>query len=164
MTKPQLTPTQGILVAIDIGKTRNEVLIEIPGYARRRRLTVLNTRAEYDRLIDLLSGLGQPVTCAFEATGNYHRPLAWCLLQAGFAVRLISSLALARTREALHNGWDKNDPKDAQVTLHMLRIGASQHYHDGPVAKFWRLRLVEHAGGICASEPEVPHDPERDCR
>src|SRR4051812_41065774 len=109
-----------------IGKTRNEVLIEIPGHARRRRLTVLNTRAEYDRLIDLLSGLGQPVTCAFEATGNYHRPLAWCLLQAGFAVRLISSLALARTREALHNGWDKNDPKDAQVALHMLRIGASQ--------------------------------------
>src|SRR4051794_38231825 len=91
MTKPQLTPTQGILVAIDIGKTRNEVLIEIPGHARRRRLTVLNTRAEYDRLIDLLSGLGQPVTCAFEATGNYHRPLAWRLLQAGFTVRLISS-------------------------------------------------------------------------
>ena len=91
---------------------------------------MLNTRADYDRLIDLLSGLGQPVTCAFEATGNYHRPLAWCLLQAGFAVRLISSLALARTREALHNGWDKNDPKDAQVALHMLRIGAVQHYHD----------------------------------
>ncbi len=45
MTKPQLTPPQGILVAIDIGKTRNEVLIEIPGHARRRRLTVLNTRA-----------------------------------------------------------------------------------------------------------------------
>src|SRR3954467_8168392 len=101
MTKPQLTPTQGILVAIDIGKTRNELLIEIPGHARRRRLTVLNIRAEYDRLIDLLSGLGQPVTCAFEATGNYHRPLAWRLLQAGFTVRLISSLALARTREAL---------------------------------------------------------------
>ena len=73
MTKHQLTPTQGILVAIDIGKTRNEVLIEIPGHARRR-LTVLNTRADYDRLIDLLSGLGQPVTCAFEATGNYIVP------------------------------------------------------------------------------------------
>src|SRR3954454_3775125 len=34
----------------------------------------------------------------------------------------------------------------------------------GAVAKFWRLRLVEPAGGLCASEPEVPHDPERDCR
>ena len=43
------------------------------------------------------------------------RRLAWRLLEAGFEVRLISSVALARTREALHNSWDKNDPKDAQV-------------------------------------------------
>lgn len=33
-------------------------------------------------------------------------------------------------REALHNGWDKNDPKDDQVILHMLRIGANQRYVD----------------------------------
>ena len=102
----------------------------MPGQLRRRRLTVLNTRAEHDRLVTLLAGLGRPVTCGFEATGNYHRPIAWRLLQARFEVRLISSLALARTREALHNGWDKNDPKDAQVILHMLRINASQRYHD----------------------------------
>jgi len=43
------------------------------------------------------------------------------LRQAGFEVRLVSSVALARTREALHNGWDKSDPKDVQVILHMLR-------------------------------------------
>ena len=42
----------------------------------------------------------------------------------------MSSLALARTREALHNSWDKNDPKDAQVILHMLKIQATQVYHD----------------------------------
>ncbi|SDA28109.1 Transposase, partial [Methylobacterium sp. UNC378MF] len=130
MTRPQLTPPAGVLVAIDIAKARNEVLIEVPGSGRRRRLSVLNTRAEHDRLIALLSDLGQPVTCGFEATGNYHRPIAWRLLQAGFAVRLVSSVGLARTREALHNGWDKNDPKDAQVMLHMIRIGASQVYHD----------------------------------
>jgi transposase len=158
MTKPQLTPTQGILVAIDIGKTRNEILIEIPGHARRRRLTVLNTRADYDRLIDLLSGLGQPVTCAFEATGNYHRPLAWRLLQAGFTVRLISSLALARTREALHNGWDKNDPKDAQVTLHMLRIGATQHYHDPLAAGLNDIQEVSKTHeAISKAKTEVLH-------
>src|SRR3954452_9859452 len=34
----------------------------------------------------------------------------------------------------------------------------------GAVAKFWRLPRVEHAGGICASEPEVAHDPECPCR
>ena len=134
MTTRPLMPPAGVLVALDIAKTRNEVLVEIPGQSRRRRLTVLNTRVEHDRLIALLLGLGQPVTCGFEATGNYHRPIAWRLIQAGFKVRLVSSLALARTREALHNSWDKNDPKDAQVILHMLRIGASQHYHDPLVA------------------------------
>jgi hypothetical protein len=30
----------------------------------------------------------------------------------------------------LHNGWDKNDPKDAQVILHILRIGATRRYVD----------------------------------
>ena len=66
----------------------------------------------------------------FEATGNYHRPLAYRLLAAGVSLRLVSSVALARTREALHNSWDKNEPKDAQVILHMLRIGATQVYFD----------------------------------
>lgn len=130
MTSLHPMPDDVVLVAIDIAEARNEVLIETPGQKRRRRMTVLNTRAEHDRLIVLLKGFGRPVACAMEATGNYHRPIAWRLREAGFQVRLVSSVALARTREALHNGWDKNDPKDAQVILHMLRIGASQTYHD----------------------------------
>jgi transposase len=105
-------------------------VIEASPHKRRRRLSVLNTRCEHDRLIEVLHGYGKPVICAFEATGNYHRPIAWRLIEAGFDVRLVSSMALARTREALHNGWDKNDPRDAQVILHMLRIGATQRYHD----------------------------------
>src|SRR3546814_8013645 len=72
-----------------------------------------------------------PYTTLFRsATGNYHRTLAHRLLTAGFELRLISSVALARTREALHNGWDKNDSKNAQEILHMLRIGATQRYVD----------------------------------
>ncbi len=34
MTRPQLTPPAGVLVAIDVGKARNEVLIEVPGTVR----------------------------------------------------------------------------------------------------------------------------------
>ncbi|WP_433968482.1 hypothetical protein [Tunturiibacter gelidiferens] len=30
----------------------------------------------------------------------------------------------------MHNSWDKNDPKDAQVLLHLLKTGVTQHYHD----------------------------------
>ena len=115
MTAHQFPTEAAVLVAIDIAKRRNEVLIEEPGRTRRRRLTILNTRADHDRLVALLRAYDQPVVAGFEATGNYHRPLAHRLLEAGFELRLISSLALARTREALTNGWDKNDPKDAQV-------------------------------------------------
>jgi len=52
--------------------------------------------------------------------------LAHHLGRAGFEPKLVSSVGLARTREALHNSWDKNDPKDAQVILHRLEIGAVQ--------------------------------------
>lgn len=127
-------PDDVVLVAVDIAKARNEVLIETPGQKRRRRMTVLNTRAEHDRLIVLLKGFGRPVACAMEATGNYHRPIAWRLREAGFQVRLVSSVALARTREALHNGWDKNDPNDAQVILHMLRIGCQSARKPDPIS------------------------------
>jgi len=130
MTLPEDMPDRAVLVAIDVAKHRNEVLIEIPGRARRRRLTVLNTRAEHDRFIETLKAFEASVVAGFEATGNYHRPLAHRLLSAGIELRLISSLALARTREAITNGWDKNDPKDAQIILHMLRIGHVQRYCD----------------------------------
>jgi transposase len=130
MTRIEPTPTAAALVATDVAKLRNEVLIEVPEARRRRRMTVTNTRAEHDRLVAALHGLERRVTVGLEPTGHYHRPLASRLVQAGFSVWLISSVALARTREALHNGWDKNDPKDAQVILHMLRIGAAKPYHD----------------------------------
>ncbi len=130
MTKYLSTPTNAVLVAIDMSKHRQEVLIERPEGGRRRRMTVMATKDDYDRLVEELASMSRPIVIGFEATGNYHRTLAHKLLMAGFQLRLISSVALARTREALHNGWDKNDPKDAQVILHMLRIGATQVYVD----------------------------------
>jgi hypothetical protein len=130
MTFDQTTRPATVLVGIDIAKNRHEVLIEIPGRKRRRRVTMTNTRADFDRLTTLLLEYRQPVRVAFEATGNYHRALAYHLTQAGFETKLVSSVAMARTREALHNGWDKNDPRDAQVILHMLTIGAEQFYQD----------------------------------
>ena len=130
MTERNPTPTSATLVAIDISKHHHEVLIEAPGHHRRRRLTILSTRADHDRLVETLTAYDGQIVIGFEATGDYHRGLAYRLLSAGFELRLISSVALARTREALHNSWDKNDPKDAQVILHMLKIGATQRYVD----------------------------------
>jgi hypothetical protein len=66
----------------------------------------------------------------FEATGNCHRSLAFFLDGQGFTLRLIPTLAFARTREAMNNSWDKNDPRDAQVILHLLKTGLSQTWCD----------------------------------
>jgi len=130
MTVDQATRPDPVLVGIDISKNRHEVLIEVPDRKRRRKVTMTNTRDDFDRLTTLLQEYQRPVRIGFEATGNYHRALAYHLTSAGFETKLVSSVAMARTREALHNSWDKNDPKDAQVILHMLTIGAEQFYHD----------------------------------
>ena len=101
------------LVGIDISKHRHEVLIAAPGKTRRRRLTITNGTGDFMRLIAILREYGMPARIGFEATGNYHRVLMYHLGVAGFDLKLVSSVALARTRDALHNSWDKNDPKDA---------------------------------------------------
>lgn len=130
MTKPQSTPEAVVWVAIDVAKDRHEALIEAPGWKNRKKFRVQNTAEEFRAFADFLHSLGSPVRIGFEPTGNYHRALAYFLHLEGFQLELISSLALARTREAMHNSWDKNDPKDAQVILHLLQAGLTQHYHD----------------------------------
>jgi transposase len=80
MIIPQPTSEGSVLVAIDISKARNDVLIEVPGKTRRIRLTVLNSRSEHDRFLERLTGFDRPVIIGFEATGNYHRPLAYRLI------------------------------------------------------------------------------------
>ena len=85
---------------------------------------------DFDVLRHRLEGLQAPVLIGFEATGTDHRPLAYFLHQCGFELRLISSLSVARTRDALYNSWDKNAPKDTQVLLHLLKTRVTQRYHD----------------------------------
>jgi hypothetical protein len=55
MTKYQLTPNDGALAALDVAKARNEVLIDIPGSSRLRRLTVLNHTPDREQLPAKLS-------------------------------------------------------------------------------------------------------------
>ena len=77
------------------------------------RLPLHYTELE-NALVAYLDGLKRTCTIAFEPTGDYHRPVMHMLGQAGFQLCQVSSLAVARTRDALFNSWDKNDPKDAR--------------------------------------------------
>jgi transposase len=118
-------------VAIDIAKKCNMVLVDGP--RGKHRFRVANTKKDHDRLVGFLHECNGPCRVGLEPTGNYHRPLAYRLLQEGFEVFLISSVAAARYRDALFNSWDKNDPKDAAVILQMLKEGRALYYHD-PIA------------------------------
>jgi transposase len=117
------------LVAIDIAKEWNVVLVK-DSSGGKRSFKVANTAADHEQLVRFLSALPGQVRIALEPTGDYHRPLAFRLLQAGFQVVSISSVAQARFREARYGTWDKNDPKDTRVILAMLEHGLVQTYYD----------------------------------
>jgi len=116
-------------VAIDVAKVTHQVLVETPD-GRRRSMRVANTAAEIERLVTYLRTMQPPCVIAFEPTGDYHRAVMHRLGQAGFALRQVSSLAVARTRDAMYNSWDKNDPKDAQIILHLVKTGTTQRFVD----------------------------------
>ena len=94
MTVSNDTPQRVTLVAVDIAKNYHDVLIQPPAPARRRRFRVANTLEEYQRLAEYLHRLDAPALIGFEATGNYHRTLAYFLHHEGFELRLIPTLAL----------------------------------------------------------------------
>lgn len=70
MAKANHMTDAGVLVGVDISKNRHDVLIAVPGRTRRKRLMVLNTAEDYERLIGLLRSFGLPVTIGFEGQGT----------------------------------------------------------------------------------------------
>ena len=58
MTEITIAQNAPVLVAIDIAKARHEVLIAVPGKKRRRRLTVLNSLADWSSPLKVAHQLG----------------------------------------------------------------------------------------------------------
>jgi len=129
MTVSELKRRPQILVAIDIAKAKHDILAEFPD-GTRKRMIIKNQLVDFNRLADYLRNFDSDVTIGIEPTADYHRNLAHFLKLQKFNVCFLSSIAVARTREALHNSWDKNDPKDAQVILHLMRTGVTQYFYD----------------------------------
>ncbi len=116
-------------VAIDIAKGVNVALVEHSD-GRQQRFRFVHQRDDYDRLVAFLKGCASPCRIALEPTADYHRTVAYRLVSEGFDLVLVSSVAGARLREAIFNSWDKNDPKDTQVIMRLLKQGMTQRYCD----------------------------------
>jgi transposase len=102
--------TASVWVAIDIAKRRHDVLIKHAD-GRTQSFKVANTAEDFSKFLSHLASLPKPCQIAFEPTADYRRAIAWRLVRAGLDVRLVSSVACARAREAIFNSRDKNDPK-----------------------------------------------------
>lgn len=118
-----------ILIAIDVAKAKHDILIEFTD-GRRKALVIRNNREDFDYLVNELKKIKETCLIGFEPTADYHRPIAYFLQKSGFKVCLLSSIAVARTREALNNSWDKNDSKDAQVMIHLMKNQVISVFHD----------------------------------
>lgn len=125
MTRAKNNEQERILVAIDVAKHEHVVVVELPT-GEREKHHVKNRREDFEQLSHKLKAFGIPVQVGLEPTCSFHRNIAHHLLTQGFEVRGISSLVSARTREALHNSWDKNDLKDANVILYLMQQGMTQ--------------------------------------
>lgn len=128
-------------IAIDVAKDFNAVVIQSDNKPKKV-FKMANSKGDHDRLIALAQSSPQPCCFGLEATGNYHRTLANRILREGFQLKLISSLSACRFREALHNSWDKNDPKDAAVILEMLKQGITQKFVDPLIAGWHDLQEI----------------------
>ena len=83
--------TKTVLVAIDIAKSKHDVAVLLPD-GKKRSFKVANTREDFEKFSVYLKDLHLPCLVGFEATGNYHQPIAYFLQKEGFLVCLISSL------------------------------------------------------------------------
>ena len=121
-------------VAIDVAKFTNVALMEFAD-GKQKQFRFRHCAEDYERLIMSLRMGTSPTRIAFEPTGDYHRSLGYRLVSEGFDVVLVSSVAGARMREAIFNSWDKNDPKDAQVILRLMKQGMTLRYCDPLILK-----------------------------
>jgi len=57
MSNVQSTQSPAVLLAIYIARLRHDVLVEVPGWKRRKRLVLLKPAVEFRRLADYLHSL-----------------------------------------------------------------------------------------------------------
>jgi transposase len=133
MTLKQSNRDGRILVGIDVAKYEHVVAIEFPD-GKTERLRIKNRKEDFEILHAKLNQQKEQVEIGLEPTCSFHRNISHFFMVRGFKVRGVSSLVGARTREALHNSWDKNDAKDSDVILYLLKQNMTQTLTEPAIA------------------------------
>lgn len=111
------------IVGIDIAKRFHEAsVIAQDGSLVRKALRFANSQAGYNKLMNMVRGLNEPVVFGMEATGHYWLTLFTHLRNDGFTVHVINPIQSDALR-GMYIRKTKNDAIDSMIIADVIRFG-----------------------------------------
>ena len=112
-----------LFVGIDIAKRNHEAsVIAQDGHVVRKAMRFANSQAGYNKFMDMVRGLSEPVVFGMEATGHYWLTLYTHLRNDGFTVHVIYPIQSDALR-GMYIRKTKTDSVDSVIIADVIRFG-----------------------------------------
>ena len=112
-----------LFVGIDIAKRNHEAsVIAQDGSVIRKAMRFANSQAGYNKFMDMVRGLNEPVVFGMEATGHYWLTLYTHLRNDGFTVHVINPIQSDALR-GMYIRKTKTDSIDSVIIADVIRFG-----------------------------------------
>lgn len=112
-----------LFVGIDIAKRNHEAsVIAQDGSVVRKAMRFANSQAGYNKFMDMVRGLKEPVVFGMEATGHYWLTLYTHLRNDGFTVHVINPIQSDALR-GMYIRKTKTDSIDSVIIADVIRFG-----------------------------------------
>ena len=112
-----------LFVGIDIAKRNHEAsVIAQDGRVVRKAMRFANSQAGYNKFMDMVCGLSEPVVFGMEATGHYWLTLYTHLRNDGYTVHVINPIQSDALR-GMYIRKTKTDSIDSVIIADVIRFG-----------------------------------------
>lgn len=112
-----------LFVGIDIAKRNHEAsVIAQDGRVVRKGMRFANSQAGYNKFMDMVRGLSEPVVFGMEATGHYWLTLYTHLRNDGYTVHVINPIQSDALR-GMYIRKTKTDSIDSVIIADVIRFG-----------------------------------------
>ena len=112
-----------LFVGIDIAKRNHEAsVIAQDGRVVHKAMRFANSQAGYNKFMDMVRGLSEPVVFGMEATGHYWLTLYTHLRNDGFTVHVINPIQSDALR-GMYIRKTKTDSVDSVIIADVIRFG-----------------------------------------
>ena len=136
-----------LVVGIDVAKDKHHAFMgSANGKSLLRKMIFENNKNGFQKLLEQAEAVKiqhalDTVVFGIEPTGNYHKPLARCLIDNGCHLVMVTGKAVSKNRELLDGRWDKHDTKCA-ANIADLVSRSRFLYYDLPSDDLVQLRQL----------------------